>query len=134
MNIEEIVDNFGLFDDWEDKYTYLIDLGRALPPMDAGLKTEETRVKGCISKIWMVLGWDENGRLSLTADSDAQIAKGLVAVLYAAFQGRTPEEAAAVDIDAIFGRMGLDRYLTPNRRNGFYSMVERIRAFTAGCR
>ena len=101
--------------------------------MNPALKTEENRVKGCISQIWMVLEWGADGRISLTADSDAQIAKGLVAILYFAFSGKTAAEAARVDISALFARMGLDRYLTPNRRNGFYAMVERIAAFTAGC-
>ncbi len=131
MNIEEIVDNFGLFDDWEDRYRYLIDLGAHLPPMDEALKTEETRVKGCMSQVWMVMGWDEAHRLSLLADSDAQIVKGLIAILMTIFQGKTAEEIAATDIDQIFGKLGLDQHLSPNRRNGFYAMVERIRSFTA---
>jgi cysteine desulfuration protein SufE len=130
MNIEEIVDNFGLFDDWEDRYRYLIDLGGRLPLMDDSLKTEETRVRGCMSQVWMVMGWDKNHKLSLLADSDAQIVKGLIAVLCAIFQGSTAEEIATTDIDRIFGKLGLDQHLSPNRRNGFYAMVERIRSFT----
>jgi len=131
MNIDEVVDNFGLFEDWEDRYRYLIDLGGRLPPMDEALKTEETRVRGCMSQVWMVMGWDKDHRLSLLADSDAQIVKGLIAVLRAIFQGRTAEEIAITDIDLIFGKLGLDQHLSPNRRNGFYAMVERIRSFTA---
>lgn len=129
MNIEEIVDNFALLEDWEDRYRYLIDLGSRLPPMAEALKTEETRVRGCMSQVWMVMKWDENKRFFLLADSDAQIVKGLIAVLYVAFQGKTAPEAAATDINAIFGKLGLDEHLSPNRRNGFYAMVERIRAF-----
>ena len=131
MNIKEIVDNFGLFDDWEDRYRYLIDLGGHLPHMDETLKTEETRVRGCMSQVWMVMNWDENNKLSLLADSDAQIVKGLIAVLLAIFQGRTAQEISAIDVEQIFGELGLDQHLSPNRRNGFYAMVERIRAFTA---
>jgi len=131
MNIEEIVDNFSLFDDWEDRYRYLIDLGGRLTPMDEALKTEETRVRGCMSQVWMVLRWDENQRLSLLADSDAQIVKGLIAVLIAIFQGRTVPEIESINIDNIFSKLGLDQHLSPNRRNGFYAMVERVRAFTA---
>jgi len=131
MNIEEIVDNFGLFEDWEDRYRYLIELGGRLPSMDEALKTEESKVRGCMSQVWMVLGWDKNKRLSLLADSDAQIVKGLIAVLYAIFHGKTASEIATVDIEQIFGRLGLDQHLSPNRRNGFYAMVERIRSFTA---
>src|SRR4051812_12173900 len=131
MNIDEIIDNFSLLEDWEDRYRYLIDLGSRLPPMAEALKTEETKVRGCMSQVWMVTGWDENKRFSMLADSDGQIVKGLIAVLYAAFQGKTAPEAAATDIDAIFGKLGLDEHLSPNRRNGFYAMVERIRAFIA---
>ena len=130
MNIEEIVDNFGLFDDWEDRYRYLIDLGGRLPPMDDSLKTEQTKVRGCMSQVWMVMGWDQNHRLSLLADSDAQIVKGLIAVLRIIFQGKNAEEIAAIDIDQIFGKLGLDQHLSPNRRTGFYARVERIRLFT----
>src|ERR1700757_726085 len=94
MNIEEIVDNFSLLDDWEDRYRYLIDLGGRLPPMDEALKTEETRVRGCMSQVWIVMGWDKNHKLSMIADSDAQIVKGLIAVLFAIFQGKSAEEIA----------------------------------------
>jgi cysteine desulfuration protein SufE len=131
MNIEEIVDNFSLFDDWEDRYRYLIDLGGRLTPMDEALKTEETRVRGCMSQVWIVLRWDENQRLSLLADSDAQIVKGLIAVLIAIFQGRTVQEIESINIDNIFSKLGLDQHLSPNRRNGFYAMVERVRTFTS---
>ena len=138
MNIEEIVDNFCLFEDWEDRYRYLIDLGSRLPPMEETLKTEETKVRGCMSQVWMVMGWekdrDGNNRLSLFADSDAQIVKGLIAVLHTIFQDKRAAEIEAIDIDQIFSRLGLDQHLSPNRRNGFYAMVERIRSFTAGCK
>jgi len=135
MNIEEIVDNFALLDDWEDRYRYLIDLGSRLPAMEEALKTEETRVRGCMSQVWMVMGWekdrDGNHRLSLLADSDAQIVKGLIAVLYAIYCGKMAKEISVIDIDQIFGKLGLNQHLSPNRRNGFYAMVERIRSFTA---
>ena len=134
MNIKEVVDNFGLFEDWEDRYRYLIDLGSRLPPMAESLKTEETKVRGCMSQVWMVLRWDENKKLSLQADSDAQIVKGLIAVLYTIFQGKTAEEVETADIDHIFRQLGLDQHLSPNRRNGFYAMVERIRSFTEHCK
>lgn len=131
ISIDEIVDNFALFDDWEERYRYLIDMGRGLPPMDEALKTATTQVRGCLSQVWMVMGWDEEGRLNMVADSDAQIVRGLIAVLRAAFAGKTKAEILAVNIDDIFSRLGLDRHLSPNRRNGFFSMVERIRSFTA---
>jgi cysteine desulfuration protein SufE len=133
MNIEELANNFGVLDEWEDKYRYLIDLGAALPPMDEALKTEATKVRGCMSQVWMILGLDAQGRLTLLADSDAQIVKGLIAVLGALFAGKTKEEAAGVDVEAAFARLGLDRHLSPNRRNGFFSMVERVREFIFQC-
>lgn len=129
MNIEELVDNFGILEDWEERYAYLISLGGQLPPMDDVLKTDASKVRGCMSQVWMVLGWDESGRLTMLADSDAQIVRGLIAVLYALFAGRTAEEARAIDVEATFAKLGMDQHLSPNRRNGFFSMVERVRAF-----
>jgi cysteine desulfuration protein SufE len=135
MTIEELVDNFRLFDDWEERYRYLIDLGDALPPMPEALKTKDTMVRGCMSQVWMVLWWDEiSGRLRLQADSDARIVKGLVAVLRIIFEGRTKAEIAATDVEGIFKGLGLDQHLSPNRRNGFFAMVERVRAFASTAR
>lgn len=131
MSIKEIVDNFALFDDWEDRYRYLIDLGSKLPPMQDALKTEASKVRGCMSQVWMVLGWTAEGRLTLLADSDAQIVRGLIAVLAAIYEGRTAAEIAQTDIEEIFSGLGLNQHLSPNRRNGFYAMVERVKSFTA---
>lgn len=131
MNIEELVDNFALFEDWEERYRYLIDLGGKLPVMDEALKTPPIKVPGCMSQVWMIPGWDGEGRLTLLADSDAQIVKGLIAVLVVIFQGKTREEITRIDIEEIFRKMGLDQHLSPNRRNGFFAMVERIRGFVA---
>lgn len=132
MNIDEIVDNFALFGDWEERYSYLISLGSKLPPMPDAFKTEATKVSGCTSQVWIVPSWDEKGRFSMMADSDAQIVRGLVAVLYALFQGKTAAEIRAMDVEGIFKKLGLDEHLSPNRRSGFFAMVERVRAFTAG--
>lgn len=131
MNIKEIAENFDLFEDWEDRYGYLIDLANHLPPMDDALKTERTKVRGCMSQVWMVLGWDNDGKLALSADSDARIVRGLIAVVYAIFQGKTAAEIKNIDAEAIFKKLGLDQHLSPNRRNGFFAMVERVLAFTA---
>lgn len=131
MNIEELVDNFGFLEEWEDRYAYLIDLGNQLPPMEDVLKTEQSKVRGCMSQVWMVLGWDAAGRLTFVADSDAQIVRGLIAVLRVIFAGKTGAEIGAVDIEDTFRRLGMDQHLSPNRRNGFFSMVERVKAFTA---
>lgn len=133
MSIEDLVDNFDALDDWEDRYKYLISLGNDLPAMDEALKTEHSKVRGCMSQVWLVMGWD-GGRLTVTADSDAQIVKGLIAVLVAIFAGRTKDEIQALDIEATFAKLGLDQHLSPNRRNGFFSMVEAVKAFTSGLR
>lgn len=131
MNIEELVDNFGFLEDWEDRYAYLIDLGAQLPPMDDSLKTEQSKVRGCMSQVWMILGWDDTGRLTFTADSDAQIVRGLIAVLRTVYEGQTAAQIVDIDVEKTFARLGLDQHLSPNRRNGFFSMVERVKGFTS---
>ena len=127
-NLEELAENFALFDDWEERYKYLIDLGKNLRPMADSLKTEETLVKGCTSQVWMICETDGGGAYHFTADSDAHIVKGLIAVLLSAYEGKTAPEIREVDIDQAFIEIGLDQHLSPNRRNGFFAMVERIRA------
>lgn len=135
MTIEELVDNFRLFDEWEDRYRYLIDLGDALPPMPEGLKTEDVMVRGCMSQVWMVLWWDDvSGKLRMQADSDARIVKGLIAVLRIIFEGRTRAEIEGTNVEGIFKSLGLDRHLSPNRRSGFFAMVERVGAFVSTAR
>jgi cysteine desulfuration protein SufE len=128
--IEEMAENFALFDDWEERYRYLIDLGRGLPHMDDALKTEENLVRGCTSKVWLV-AHIENGILHFQADSDAHIVRGLVALLYSAYQGKSLKDIAEIDIESIFKNIGLDQNLSPNRRNGFYAMVEKIKSLAA---
>ncbi|HYD17479.1 MAG TPA: SufE family protein [Patescibacteria group bacterium] len=132
MSIDDLVDNFTALEDWEDRYKYLIDLGNAMPAMEESLKTEHAKVRGCMSQVWLVMGWDGQGRLTMTADSDAQIVKGLIAVLVAIFAGRNRAEINEIDVEATFARLGLDQHLSPNRRNGFFSMVEAVKAFTSG--
>lgn len=128
LTIDDLVDNFELLGGWEDRYAYLIELGRSLIPMDDALKTDATKVEGCVSQVWMVGGLDEGDppRLRFIADSDSAIVRGLIAVLQIAYGARTAQEIRDIDIEALFGRLGLDRHLSPNRRNGFYAMVERI--------
>lgn len=132
-NLEELAGNFALFDSWEDRYRYLIDLGRTLPPMDDALKTEENFVKGCTSRVWMA-GWshaDEQGipRFYFIADSDAAIVRGLIAILRLGYEGMPVDDIAKLDIGAAFDRLGLSGHLSPNRRNGFFAMAGRIRDF-----
>lgn len=128
-DLETIVETFDLLDDWEDRYRYLIDLGRDLPPFPESERRDERLVPGCMSRVWMVSAAEPGPppRLTFLADSDAHLVKGLIAVLLAAYSGKTVEEIGALDIEALFARLGLVEHLSTNRRNGFFSMVERIR-------
>lgn len=127
--IEELAENFALFDNWEERYRYLIDLGRDLPALDAALRTDENLVRGCTSRVWMVPDI-RNGVFHFKADSDAHIVRGLIALLIAAYEGKPVSEISKIDIEGLFSKIGLDQNLSPNRRNGFFAMVEKIRALT----
>ncbi len=131
LSFQELTENFALFDDWEDRYRYLIDLGRKLPPFPDALKTDAHKVRGCMSQVWMVPGHPEGAphRFAFAADSDAHIVKGLIAVLGTLYSGKTPAEIAAIDTDAAFRGLGLDQHLSPSRRNGLVSMVEKIKTY-----
>lgn len=128
--LEELKDNFLLFDDWEDRYRYLIDLGKTLPTMEDTLKTDETIVKGCTSRVWLICNTDEGGHYQFIGDSDAHIVRGLMAILFIAYQGKTAEEISAISVDDVFQEIGLNQHLSPNRRNGFFAMVERVKALS----
>ena len=128
--LRDLQENFALFDDWEERYKYLIDLGKNLPEMSESLKTEETLVKGCTSQVWLICETKDE-KYHFIADSDAHIVKGLIAVLLSAYEGKTANEIAEVDIDEAFEEIGLNQHLSPNRRNGFFAMVERVRALTS---
>ena len=126
----DLIENFGLFDDWEDRYRYLIDLGKDLPPMEESLKVPAHKVEGCTSQVWMVMHTNEGedeGAFTFLADSDAHIVRGLIAILMAAYYGQPKSEIASIDVESLFRSLGLDQHLSPNRRNGFFSMVEKIR-------
>lgn len=129
-SLDRIVQSFEFFETWEDRYRYLIDLGRKLPPMAAEDRTEANRVRGCTSQVWVKaeMGAESPSRLHLAADSDAQIVKGLVALLVAAYSGKTAAEALAFDIRGLLTRLDLQNHLSPSRSNGLFSMVERIQA------
>ncbi len=129
--LAELTENFALFDDWEERYKYLIDLGKMLASMSDSLKTEETLVKGCTSRVWLLCETGAGGVFHFTADSDAHIVRGLIAVLLSAYEGKTAEQIQNIDIEAAFREIGLDKHLSPNRRNGFFAMVERVRALSA---
>jgi cysteine desulfuration protein SufE len=131
VDVAEIIETFDLFDDWEDRYGYLIELGRKLEPLSDAERTEENRVRGCVSKVWLVHDV-RDGRVTFRADSDAFIVKGLAALLVGLFSGKTAVEIGAIDIEALFERLDLSAHLTPSRRNGFFSMVGRMRAVAEG--
>lgn len=127
MTLADIREDFEFLDDWEDKYRYVIELGKALPEMPEALKTDANKVRGCVSQVWLETS-AEKGRLHFEGDSDAMIVRGLVAILLAIYQDHTPEEILATDAREVFQELGLKDHLTPQRSNGFASMVERIQA------
>lgn len=121
--IDDIKDTFSFLTDWEDRYRYIIELGRLLPPMDDALKTEATKVRGCTSQVWLVA--EKHGpHWHFIGDSDAAIVKGLVAILLALYSS-TPI-IRADDAKTLFTELGLQEHLSPSRSNGFFAMVQRI--------
>ncbi|GGD12275.1 SufE family protein [Aureimonas glaciei] len=127
--IDDIETNFELLDDWDDRYRYLIELGRELPPLPEGTQNDTTKVPGCVSQVWLVSDILPGAppRLTFAGDSDAHIVRGLVAIALSLFSGRTAPEILAIDAEATFGRLGLQEHLTPQRSNGLRSMVGRIK-------
>ena len=128
---EELVEEFELFDNWLDRYQYLIDLGRKLPEFPAELKTEDYRLQGCQSQVWLKAG-EEDGTLNFQAISDSAIVSGLIAVLLRVYSGRRPQEILDTRpefIDAI----GLHEHLSPTRSNGLHAMIDAIRGHAARC-
>ncbi len=123
--------DLALFDDWEDRYRALIDLGRMLEPLPELARTEANKVRGCSSQVWLTAQHTPDGALHFTGDSDAHIVRGLVALLFLLYQDRTPAAIHAIDARARLQELGLAGHLSPTRTNGLYSMVERIRAMAA---
>ena len=122
--------NFGLLATWEDRYRYVIELGRKLPAFPEESRTEDNLVRGCSSRVWMVrTGAMQPGVVSFAADSDSHLVKGLIGILISLFDRRGAEEIIKTDIRGHFERLGLEKHLSANRTNGFYSMVEKIRRF-----
>ena len=129
ITIDELLEEFDFLGDWEERCDFLIDLGFELPPMPETDKTEANRVHGCQSMVWLTTDLQESeGRkvLRINADSDALIVKGLIAVLLAIYQNRTPEEVLKIDVKDYFSRLQLDKYLSTQRKNGLMGMVERV--------
>ncbi len=129
--LQDLVETFDLLGDWEERYRYLIELGRKLPPMPEAEHDEAHLVRGCMSQVWLAGEVADDQRLHLRGDSDAHIVKGLIALILALTDGRTPREVLDTDIKAAFTQLGLESHLSMNRRNGFYAMVERIRQMAA---
>jgi cysteine desulfuration protein SufE len=130
--IDEIVENFTLLDQWDDRYRYVIELGRTLTPLAESAHVEANKVRGCASQVWLITHVKPNGAggpvLSFEGDSDAHIVRGLIAILFALYSGKNAKEILSIDSLALFDRIGLRENLTPQRSNGLRSMVERIRA------
>src|SRR6476661_5315100 len=131
MTLENILADFQLLDDWEDRYRYVMELGRALPPLPEAARTAANKVRGCASQVW--LATEVNGatagtapRLNFKGDSDAHIVRGLIAILFAIYSGRCADEIVRIDAEGVFRRLGLAEHLTKQRSNGFASMVERV--------
>jgi cysteine desulfuration protein SufE len=131
-NIDEIIDNFSVLDDWDDRYRYLIELGRELPPLAPAAHSDANKVQGCASQVWLDTTVRPNGAagpvLTFVGDSDAHIVRGLIAILFAVYSGKSAKDILGLDAVALFERIGLREHLTPQRSNGFRSMVERIRS------
>jgi cysteine desulfuration protein SufE len=131
---EDIAETFEFLDDWEDRYRHVIELGRAMPPMDAALKTPATKVEGCASQVWIQPILDGEGpqaQFDFYGDSDAMIVRGLIAVLHALYAGLRISEVTRVDAMAELARLGLDEHLSSQRSNGLRAMVTRIQSVAA---
>lgn len=130
MTLATILENFEFLDDWEDKYRYVIELGRALPAFPVEDQIDSNKVEGCVSQVWLIktVSQDETDPiLTYQGDSDAHIVKGLVAIVLAAFSGKRASEIRSFDTNALFKEIGLNEHLTPQRSNGLNSMVQRIK-------
>ena len=130
MSVQEIIENFELLEEWDDRYRYLIELGRTLPPLPEDARTDTNKVRGCASQVWLSTSVTPDGAggpvLDFIGDSDAHIVRGLIAVLFALYSGQHARDIVKTDAIALFEKLGLREHLTPQRSNGFRSMVNRI--------
>ena len=129
--VDELIENFEFLDDWEERFAYLIELGKKVPALEESEMTEDHRVHGCQANVWLQILPQADGSFEIHADSDAFIVKGLIAVLLLIYSGKTAEQILDIDSTTTFTRLGLDNHLSPTRRNGLHSMVNRIRALAA---
>ena len=138
MTLDDIRADFELLDDWEDRYRYVIELGRALPPFPDQLRTDANKVRGCASQVWLATnrvtsagGPGPGDKLEMQGMSDAHIVQGLIALLFIVYEGKTQDEILKTDAEGVFASLGLKEHLTPQRSNGLASMVKRIRSDAA---
>lgn len=134
MTIDELIENFDLLDDWEDKYRYIIDLGARMDALPENLKTDDWKVHGCQSQVWLiptVMMEDGQKYLDFQGDSDAAIVRGIVAIILMIFAHKTPQEIKEIAVENIFAKLGLQDHLSPSRRNGLAAMTEKIRYYAS---
>lgn len=130
--LDDVLDGFELLDDWEERYAFIIDLGKQLPAFPEEARVEENYVHGCQSQVWLIHHYDDSsGRLYLLIDSDAMIVRGLAAIILVALNGKTPRDLLATDIDELFEQLDLFRHISPTRGNGLRAMVGKIRDIAA---
>lgn len=128
-NVQNLIDDFAFLSDWEDRYMHVIDMGKQLPGIIPELKTEATKVKGCVSQVWLVTQFDAvKNLLTFEGDSDAHIVKGLVAIVLEIYSGRSPADISGLDAEPILKELGLAEHLSPQRANGLRAMITRIKA------
>lgn len=125
---QELINEFAMYDDWDSKYEYLIELGKELPRIDEKFKTDEFKIKGCQSQVWLFAEMKEDGKIYFTADSDALITKGIIALLVRVISGATPGEIIDHNMDFI-NKIGLHQHLSPTRSNGLVSMIKQIKLY-----
>jgi cysteine desulfuration protein SufE len=132
MTTDEIIENFSLLEDWDDRYRYVIELGRGLPPLPQSEHSDANKVSGCASQVWLATSVAPDGAggpvLTFLGDSDAHIVRGLIAILLVAYSDKPARDILSIDAVALFERLGLREHLTPQRSNGFRAMVERIKS------
>lgn len=127
-NIDELIENFDYFDSWEEKYQYVIDLSHQLEPLENEYKTDEWKVQGCQSQVWLVPQIN-NGIYHFKGDSDAILVKGIISIVLMIYNDKNAEQIKSIDVAKIFAKLGLEENLTPSRRNGMLSMVKKIRQY-----
>ena len=128
MTLEELIENFSYLDNWEDRYSYLIDLGNELENLPTEYKTPEWKVQGCQSQVWLVPQF-QNGKLHFLGDSDAILVRGLISIVLMIYNDKSPSEIKSIAIEDIFAKLGLEENLSPSRRNGLMSMVSKIKFY-----